>query len=166
MNGHLLALCTSTQKGHLKSPLKHGVLRENHGLEGDAHAGQWHRQLSLLAETDINYMRSRGLPGLKFGSFAENMVVGGLPFGELIPGSVLQIGDTAQIRITQIGKECHSACAIRTAVGDCIMPTRGLFAEVIRGGSIHVGDSIIQVNQSGCNDLEEDIGTLSHPLSA
>jgi MOSC domain-containing protein YiiM len=111
-------------------------------LEGDAHAGPWHRQLSLLALADIEWMRSRGMPGLRFGSFAENLVIGGLEWERLGLGSRLRIGEVAEIRITQIGKECHTACAIRTHVGDCIMPTRGLFAEVLRGGEIAAGDTV------------------------
>lgn len=142
MNATLLALCTSARKGHSKTQVTRGLLRVDHGLVGDAHAGPWHRQLSLLALGDIEFMKSRGLPNLRFGSFAENMVIGGLDFEQLGPGSRLRIGAEAEIRITQIGKECHTACAIRTQVGDCIMPTRGLFAEVMHGGEVAPGDCV------------------------
>ena len=142
MNATLLSICTSARKGHSKTPVGRVRLIARHGIEGDAHAGPWHRQLSLLALGDIEYMRSRGLPGLRFGSFAENMVIGGLDFERLGPGSRLRIGDGAEIRITQIGKECHTACAIKAQVGECIMPTRGLFAEVLCGGEIATGDRV------------------------
>src|ERR1017187_9317744 len=125
MKATLLALCTSACRGHSKTPIDRGVLRAAHGLVGD-----------------VEFMRSRGLPGLHFGSFAENMVIGGLDFGHLGIGSRLRIGCAAEIRITQIGKECHTACAIMARVGECIMPTRGLFAEVVRGGDIAAGDRV------------------------
>ena len=142
MSATLLSICTSNRKGHSKSPVAHARLIEHHGIEGDAHAGPWHRQLSLLALGDIEFMRARGLPGLRFGSFAENMVIGGIDFECLGPGSRLRIGGVAEIRITQIGKECHTACAIMARVGECIMPTRGLFAEVLCGGGIAAGDVV------------------------
>lgn len=139
----LLAICLSATKGHRKHPCACGRLRTAHGLEGDAHAGPWHRQLSLLALSDIESMRARGLPDLAFGSFAENLVIDGLDFEKLGPGSRLRLGAGAEIRITQIGKECHTACAIRTQAGDCIMPTRGLFAEVLHGGDLIPGDVVV-----------------------
>jgi MOSC domain-containing protein YiiM len=139
MNATLLSICTSPRKGHSKAPVNRATLVENHGIVGDAHAGPWHRQLSLLALGDIEFMRARGLPGLRFGSFAENLVIGGLDFEQIGVGSQLRLGPQTEIRITQIGKECHTACAIMAKVGDCIMPTRGLFAEVLCGGEIAVG---------------------------
>ncbi len=142
MNGTLLSINTSARKGHSKTPVARARLIAQHGIEGDAHAGPWHRQLSLLALGDIEFMRARGLPGLRFGSFAENMVIGGLDFERLGPGSRLRIGAAVEILITQIGKECHTACAIMAKVGECIMPTRGLFAEVVCGGEIAPGDPV------------------------
>lgn len=140
--GKILAICSSETKGHRKDRLVSGVLRANHGLVGDAHAGPWHRQISLLHVTDIEEMRSKGLPNLKFGAFAENLVLDESQFGDIGVGSRLRLGREAEIVITQIGKECHTGCAIRQATGDCIMPTRGLFAKVVRGGEIAEGDSV------------------------
>ena len=142
MTGTVLAICTSTRKGHSKAPVERARVIEGHGIEGDAHAGPWHRQLSLLAVGDIEFMRARGLPGLRFGSFAENLVVGGVDFERLGTGSRLRLGGEVEIVVTQIGKECHTACAIMARVGECIMPTRGLFAEVVRGGEVAPGAAV------------------------
>lgn len=142
MTGTLLSINTSTRKGHSKTPVPRARLIEQHGIEGDVHAGPWHRQLSLLALDDIEFMRARGLPGLRYGSFAENLVIGGLDLGALGPGSRLRLGSDVEILVTQIGKECHTACAIMAKVGECIMPTRGLFARVLCGGELAVGDAV------------------------
>jgi MOSC domain-containing protein YiiM len=142
MNATILSINLSERKGHSKTPVPHARLITQHGIEGDAHAGPWHRQLSLLALGDIELMRERGLPGLRFGSFAENLVIGGLDLGALGPGSRLRLGREVEILITQVGKECHTACAIMAKVGECIMPTRGLFARVRCGGDLAVGDGV------------------------
>jgi MOSC domain-containing protein YiiM len=142
MTGTVLSICTSPRKGHSKSPVQRARVIDRHGIEGDAHAGPWHRQLSLLAVGDIEFMRARGLPGLRFGSFAENLVVSGINFDRLGVGSRLRLGREVEIIVTQIGKECHTACAIMARVGECIMPTRGLFAEVVRGGEIAPGAAV------------------------
>jgi MOSC domain-containing protein YiiM len=141
-SGRILAICTSPRKGHCKHPVPTGVLRAEHGLEGDAHAGNWHRQLSLLASSDIEWMRARSQLELRFGSFAENLVLDAVDFSALGVGARILLGGQAEIEITQIGKECHVGCAISRKVGTCIMPTRGLFARVLRGGSVAVGDSV------------------------
>jgi molybdopterin adenylyltransferase len=140
--GRILAICSSARKGHCKHPVEKGVLRVDHGLEGDAHAGTWHRQLSLLAAGDIKWMRERSQLALRFGSFAENLVLDGIDFAAIRVGARLWLGKDAEIEITQIGKECHEGCAISRQVGTCIMPTRGLFARVLRGGGIAVGDPV------------------------
>jgi MOSC domain-containing protein YiiM len=140
--GRVLAICTSPGKGHSKHPVERGVLRAAHGLEGDAHAGRWHRQLSLLALSDIEWMRARSRIDLRYGSFAENFVLDGVDFSDLRVGTRLWFGSEAEIEITQIGKECHAGCAISRQVGTCIMPTRGRFARVLRGGEIGVGDLV------------------------
>jgi len=142
MTGTVLSICTSVRKGHSKAPVERARVIERHGIEGDAHAGPWHRQVSLLAAGDIELMRARGLPGLRFGSFAENLVVSGIDFERLGVGSRLRLGGEVEIVVTQIGKECHTACAIMARVGECIMPTRGLFAEVVCGGEIAPGAAV------------------------
>lgn len=134
------ALCTSSRKGEPKTPVSSAVLVANHGIEGDVHAGQWHRQVSLLALEDIDNMRRKGLPDLKDGDFGENIVLSGLDLSGLGLGSVIRIGDTVELSITQIGKVCHSRCAIYDKTGDCIMPRLGLFARVTVGGRASTGD--------------------------
>jgi molybdenum cofactor synthesis domain-containing protein len=138
--GEILAICLSESKGHRKQPVPRARLVAGFGMEGDAHAGAWHRQISLLAADDIQRMRERGLPGLRFGDFGENLVVRGIEQDALGLGSRIRLGTSAEVRITQRGKVCHTRCAIFRQVGDCIMPTRGLFARVITGGEIQVGD--------------------------
>ena len=142
MTGTVLSVCTSTRKGHSKAPVERARVIARHGIESDAHAGPWHRQVSLLAVGDIEFMRARGLPGLRFGSFAENLVVGGIDVERLGVGSRLRLGGEVEIVVTQIGKECHTACAIMARVGECIMPTRGLFAAVVHGGEIAPGAAV------------------------
>jgi MOSC domain-containing protein YiiM len=130
----VLSVNISSRTGEKKTPVEQAVLREGHGLEGDAHAGDWHRQVSLLAGEDIDTMRGRGIE-IGFGDFAENITTRGVDLGSLPVGSRLTIGE-AVLEITQIGKECHHGCAIRQAVGDCVMPRRGVFARVVKGGRI------------------------------
>ena len=130
----ILSINTSERKGEQKTPVERAVLRQGHGIEGDAHAGDWHRQVSLLADEDIALMRGRGIE-LRFGDFAENITTHGIDLAALPIGARLQLGD-ALLEVTQIGKECHQHCAIFTAVGDCVMPRRGIFARVLRGGEI------------------------------
>ena len=128
------AVCLSHKKGIVKKEQNNVVARENWGIEGDAHAGNWHRQISLLAGESIDSVKEI-LPTLKNGSFAENIITRGINLSSLRIGDRLQIGDEVILEITQIGKECHnSGCAIKKATGDCIMPREGLFAQVIKGG--------------------------------
>ena len=130
----LLSINVSERVGEQKKPVERAVLREGHGIVGDAHAGSWHRQVSLLAVEDIDTMRGRGIE-LGFGDFAENMTTRGIDLGSLPVGARLRIGD-ALLEITQVGKECHQECAIYAAVGDCVMPRKGVFARVIHGGEV------------------------------
>ena len=130
----ILSINVSERVGEQKKPVGRAVLREGHGIEGDAHAGSWHRQVSFLAEEDIDTMRGRGVE-LGFGDFAENITTRGIDLGSLPLGACLHIGE-AILEVTQIGKECHHGCAIYEAVGDCVMPRKGVFARVIRGGEI------------------------------
>jgi len=136
MNGEfsILSINVSADVGVPKTPVERAVLRANHGIEGDAHAGEWHRQVSLLADEDIETMRGHGVD-LPPGIFAENLTTRGIDLPRLPVGSRLHIGP-ALLEITQIGKECHQGCAIRQAVGDCVMPRRGVFARVLEGGEI------------------------------
>jgi len=135
----IVSVNISEKKGEKKRPVVEAVLRENHGVEGDAHAGPWHRQVSLLAEEDIETMRKMGAD-VSCGDFAENITTRGIRLAELPIGARLRIGE-AELELTQIGKECHSGCAIMKQAGTCIMPTRGIFAKVIRGGTIRRGST-------------------------
>ncbi|AFN74320.1 MOSC domain-containing protein [Melioribacter roseus P3M-2] len=115
---------------------------ENYGIEGDIHAGDWHRQVSFLALESIDVMRKKGLSRLRPGAFAENITTEFIELPKLEIGTRIKIGKEAILEITQIGKECHSKCAIFVKAGDCIMPREGIFAKVIRGGEIFEGDRI------------------------
>jgi MOSC domain-containing protein YiiM len=136
------AVCTSHKKGIVKREKEKVVLKENFGIEADAHAGDWHRQISLLAGESIDTVKET-LPTLKNGAFAENIITRGIDLTQLSVGDRLQVGDAIILEITQIGKECHnSGCAIKKATGDCIMPKEGLFAIVVAGGTISSTDQI------------------------
>ena len=139
----LVSIAISTKKGTRKKPVSTAQLIENHGIEGDAHAGPWHRQVSLLAMEDIHSMQAKGLD-VDFGDFAENIATSGIDLPSRPIGSRLKLGETAVLEITQIGKECHTKCAIYYQAGDCVMPRRGIFARVITGGKISCGD-VIQI---------------------
>jgi MOSC domain-containing protein YiiM len=134
------AVCISENKGERKKPAESVTLRENHGIVGDAHAGDWHRQVSLLATESIDKMRALGL-NVTAGDFAENITTNGIELVSLPIGSRLQVGGTL-LEVTQIGKECHTRCAIFYQAGDCVMPKEGIFAKVITGGTIKPGDEI------------------------
>jgi MOSC domain-containing protein YiiM len=136
----VLAVCISENKGERKKPVEAVELRENHGIVGDAHAGDWHRQVSLLAQESIDKMRALGLD-VNAGDFAENITTSGIDLVSLPIGSRLQVGETL-LEVTQIGKECHTRCAIFYQAGDCVMPKEGIFVRVINGGVIRPGDGI------------------------
>ncbi len=140
--GRIDAICLSEKKGERKTTVEQARLISQQGFEGDAHAGDWHRQVSLLAAEDIDTMKAKGLPDLKAGDFAENLVVSGLDLSQLGLGSHVKIGDEVELSVSQLGKTCHSHCAIYHQTGDCIMPRLGIFARVEQGGSIAVGDSV------------------------
>ena len=137
----IIAVCISKNKGTPKRNVGSGKLVEGRGLENDAHAGDWHRQVSLLAIEQIETMKEKGLD-IPPGGFAENLTTQGFDLDSVIVGSRLTIGESVVLEITQIGKECHTRCAIYHTVGDCIMPKQGVFAKVITGGEVKVGDSI------------------------
>lgn len=139
--GKIAAVNISSEKGEKKSPVEIGELIENFGLKGDAHGGNWHRQISLLAQESIDKMRVSGLYELTYGDFAENITTEGIVLHKLPIGTRLKIGDVL-LEVTQIGKECHNGCAIKEKVGKCIMPLEGIFAKVITGGKIKAGEII------------------------
>lgn len=138
--GKIHKISVSDSKGDKKHNIDCAVLREDHGIVGDAHAGST-RQVSLLPFESFDKVRSK-LADIAPGDFAENLTTAGLDFGEVAVGMKMRIGHSICLEITQIGKECHHGCYIREAVGDCIMPREGIFARVISGGDIAVGDSI------------------------
>ena len=140
MNASVIAVCISEKKGERKTPVASVELREQHGIVGDAHAGEWHRQVSLLARESIEKMQKMGL-AVDAGDFAENITTAGIDLPSLPVGTRLAIGPTL-LEITQIGKECHTRCAIFYQAGDCVMPKEGVFARVLRGGTVTAGDQI------------------------
>lgn len=141
MAGTVRAVCVSENKGERKKPAGSVEVRENHGIVGDAHAGDWHRQVSLLASESIDKMRALGL-NVDAGDFAENITTSGIDLVSLPIGSRLQAGQVL-LEVTQIGKECHTRCAIYYQAGDCVMPKEGIFARVLKGGTITVGTELV-----------------------
>jgi len=140
MDAQVTAVCISEKKGERKTPVAAVELREEHGIVGDAHAGDWHRQVSLLARESIEKMQKLGL-AVDAGDFAENITTAGIDLPSLPVGARLAVGPTL-LEITQIGKECHTRCAIFYQAGDCVMPKEGVFARVLRGGTVKPGDPI------------------------
>ena len=134
------AVCISEKKGTVKKPVPEIALKKQHGIIGDAHAGDWHRQVSLLGNESVEKMRQK-LPDIPVGAFAENILTEGIDLPRLPIGTKLRVGGTL-LEITQIGKECHAACAIRKQVGDCVMPREGVFAVVLEEGTVRAGDNI------------------------
>ena len=141
MSGSVLAVCTSLNKGERKKPVPAVELVTEHGIAGDAHAGDWHRQVSLLAQESIDKMRAMGL-SVSAGDFAENITTTGIDLVSLPIGSRFSIG-SALLEVTQIGKECHTRCAIFYQAGDCVMPKEGIFARVLKGGVVTAGMEIL-----------------------
>ena len=137
----VVSLAISKKKGTRKDTVDSVRLVENFGIEGDAHAGDWHRQVSLLSSESIDGSRRNGLD-VTFGDFAENVATVGVDWKSIPVGTRFKIGDTAHLEITQIGKECVKKCAIFYQAGDCIMPREGIFAKVLKGGVVHCGDRI------------------------
>jgi len=140
--GKILAVNISEEKGTKKTNIQSCALLKDFGLKGDAHAGPWHRQVSLLANESIEKMRAMGL-SVSYGDFAENITTEGIDLVHLPIGTTIRIGDSVVLQVTQIGKECHERCAIYYQVGDCVMPKEGIFAEVMNEGEVKVGDEII-----------------------
>lgn len=138
--GKVMAICISEKKGTQKRNVHEALFIEDFGLENDAHAGKWHRQVSLLSYEKIQDFKKKGAP-VEDGAFGENLIVSGIDFKKLPVGTRFQSGDVV-LEMTQIGKECHSGCEIYKIMGDCIMPREGVFARVIRGGRIREGDEL------------------------
>lgn len=142
MKGLIAAVSTSRRKGIVKTNIAEGVLKEGYGLEGDAHADVGsHRQVSLLAVESIDKMRQPGVD-ISMGDFAENLTTQGIDLLSLPVGTRLHVGEDVVLELTQIGKECHSGCAIARRVGRCVMPTEGIFARVVKGGRVRPGNVI------------------------
>jgi len=146
INGRVVAVSVSDRKGVKKTNVETVRLLEDHGLENDAHAGKWHRQVSLLAMESIKKIRDKGLD-VRPGDFAENITTEGIQLWELPIGKRLKLGGDAVAEVTQIGKECHSRCAIYHQVGDCVMPKEGIFVRILKGGVIEPGNTIESVEQ-------------------
>lgn len=138
--GRITAICISERKGTQKHYVEQAEFKVDHGIVGDAHAGNWHRQVSLLNKEKIEAFKARGAQ-VQDGAFGENVIVEGIDFSALPVGTRYRSGDVL-LEMTQIGKECHAHCAIYAAVGDCIMPREGVFCKVLQGGVLHVGDTL------------------------
>lgn len=141
----VVAVCISEKKGTVKHPVDEIELKVEHGIVGDAHAGNWHRQVSLLADESVEKMREK-FPTIPVGAFAENILTEGVCLYELPVGTKLQVGETL-LEVTQIGKECHADCAIRQQVGDCVMPREGIFTIVLKGGTVRPGDRLTVLSE-------------------
>lgn len=148
MRGRVLAVSVSDKKGQKKKNIECATLVADHGIENDAHAGGWHRQVSLLAMESIEKIRAKGIE-VDCGDFAENITTEGVRLWEIPVGSHIRIGASVLGEVTQIGKECHDRCAIYHQVGDCVMPREGIFIRIRKGGNVAPGDTVI---------VEEDTG--------
>ena len=138
----VLAVCLSERRGERKHEAPEVQMRPDHGIVGDAHAGNWHRQVSLLGVESVRKAQAHAAFPLKAGDFAENVLTEGIFLYELPVGSRLRLGAEVVGEVTQIGKECHSDCAIRKATGDCVMPREGIFIRILQGGTVRPGDGI------------------------
>lgn len=169
MKGRILAINVSSEKGVPKTSISEANLIADFGIEGDAHAGPWHRQISLLADESADKIRALGVAGIVSGRFAENLTTSGLRLWEIPVGSLLRVGEV-EMELTQIGKECHTGCAIQQTVGQCVMPREGIFARVLKGGRVRAGDElevfpartvgIIVASDSGAKGERQDASGL------
>ena len=153
------AICISDQKGTQKYKIPEGTFIEDHGIEGDAHAGKWHRQVSLLSAEKIEEFREKGVQ-VEYGAFGENLVVEGCDLRSLPVGTRFAIGEVL-LEMTQIGKECHDHCAIYNVTGDCIMPREGVFAKVLHGGKVREGDTLAVIPAAPDRPFTAAVITLS-----
>ena len=157
--GKIQAICVSERRGTKKHEVLRAELKEKWGIVGDAHAGDWHRQVSLLSQEKIDEFRSKGAD-IAYGDFGENLVVEGYDLAALPTGTRLKIGSVV-LEVTQIGKECHSHCEIYQRMGECIMPREGIFARVLHGGCIEKGDAVEQIPAEGGQPYTAAVITLS-----
>jgi len=141
MEGKILSVCVSLEKGTKKREVNSARLISDWGIEGDAHAGRWHRQVSLLSVEEINKMKRR-IPDLMPGDFAENITTQGIDLDHIKIGDRIIVGEDIVLEVSQIGKECHSGCEIQKLTGECIMPKKGVFAKVLEGGVVKKDDSL------------------------
>ena len=137
----VVAVCISEKKGTMKHEVPEIQVKKEHGIIGDAHAGNWHRQVSLLGSESVDKMK-KVFPDIPIGAFAENILTEGVTLYQLPIGTRLRVGSQVLLEVTQIGKECHADCAIRKQVGDCVMPREGIFTVVLEEGAIRAGDPI------------------------
>lgn len=157
MKGSIVSINVSNKKGVKKIPVQEATVFENKGIGGDAHASsEWHRQVSLLGIESIKKMQDKGLD-VKPGDFAENITTEGIDLQKLPIGTRLRIGKDVLAEVSQIGKECHTRCAIYQQAGDCVMPTEGIFIRVLKGGLIRVGDDIIVMERKPLDYYLTDI---------
>ena len=163
--GQVEALCVSDKKGVQKHPVDSAVFLVEKGIEGDAHAGDWHRQVSILGTDDIETTRKQGLSDLGPGDFAENVVLPDMDLIGLGLGSRIRLGADVVLAISQIGKVCHTPCRIGQLTGDCIMPRLGLFARVEKGGEVKLGDKAEVIEQVGREVLQAVVVTISDRCS-
>ena len=141
--GRLKGICISEKRGTEKHEVREAMVKMDWGIEGDAHGGKWHRQISLLSDEKIQEFRAKGAE-VAYGAFGENLIVEGFDFRALPVGTRFHIGDVV-LEMTQIGKECHADCAIRKAAGDCVMPREGIFVKVLEAGTAKTGDMVIKL---------------------
>lgn len=146
MKAEIVEVSISKEKGTRKENIPEGLLIENHGFRDDAHAGDWHRQVSLLAIESIEKIRAKGLD-VGPGDFAENITTRGIDLVNLPIGTRLKVGAEVLMEVTQIGKECHTRCAIYYQAGDCVMPREGIFTKVLKGGRVKKSDQIVVIDQ-------------------
>ena len=156
--GKILAICTSPKRGTVKTEVPEATLTPEWGIETDAHGGNWHRQVSLLSAEKIENFRKK--IWVDYGAFGENLVVEGFDFRNLPVTSRFQVGEVV-LEMTQIGKECHNDCVIKQQTGECIMPHEGVFARVLHGGTLHVGDEMILLPPEEDPPLRAAVITLS-----
>lgn len=147
IKGTIKAISISRKRGTRKSNVQTALLKGAFGIEGDAHGGDWHRQISLLAQESIDKMKAKGAD-VGPGDFAENITTEGIDLLSLDMGAMLKLGEEAQVEVTQFGKKCHSGCEIFEQIGDCVMPREGIFARVIKPGPIKPGDTIEVLNDN------------------